>query len=72
MRQEGAKAELVIHEIAEEDAGDYTCVCGEHQTTAVLTVQGKTNLDLLFPNWELLSSPIRCSVFHGYLFNLIN
>uniref|UniRef100_A0A8U7MNR6 Obscurin, cytoskeletal calmodulin and titin-interacting RhoGEF n=1 Tax=Corvus moneduloides TaxID=1196302 RepID=A0A8U7MNR6_CORMO len=39
MRQEGPKAELVIHEIAEEDAGDYTCVCGEHQTTAVLTVQ---------------------------------
>ncbi|GAB0185061.1 obscurin [Grus japonensis] len=39
MRQEGTKAELVIHEIAEEDAGDYTCVCGEHQTTAVLTVQ---------------------------------
>ncbi|XP_008935253.1 PREDICTED: obscurin-like, partial [Merops nubicus] len=39
MRQEGTKAELVIHEIAEEDAGDYTCVCGEHQTTALLTVQ---------------------------------
>ncbi|XP_017602265.1 PREDICTED: obscurin isoform X2 [Corvus brachyrhynchos] len=39
MRQEGPKAELVIHEIAEEDAGDYTCVCGEHQTRAVLTVQ---------------------------------
>ncbi|XP_010078143.1 PREDICTED: obscurin, partial [Pterocles gutturalis] len=39
MRQEGTKAELVIHELAEEDAGDYTCVCGEHQTTAVLTVQ---------------------------------
>uniref|UniRef100_A0A674GNH5 Obscurin n=1 Tax=Taeniopygia guttata TaxID=59729 RepID=A0A674GNH5_TAEGU len=39
MRQEGLKAELVIHEIAEEDAGAYTCVCGEQQTTAVLTVQ---------------------------------
>uniref|UniRef100_A0A8B9EVW0 Obscurin, cytoskeletal calmodulin and titin-interacting RhoGEF n=1 Tax=Anser cygnoides TaxID=8845 RepID=A0A8B9EVW0_ANSCY len=39
MRQEGTRAELVIHEIAEEDAGDYTCVCGEHQTTAVLTVK---------------------------------
>lgn len=51
MRQEGTEAELVIHEIAEEDAGDYTCVCGEHQTTAVLTVQGKNYLDLLFPNF---------------------
>ncbi|XP_010016327.1 PREDICTED: obscurin-like, partial [Nestor notabilis] len=39
MRQEGTKAELLIHEVAEEDAGDYTCVCGEQQTTAVLTVQ---------------------------------
>lgn len=45
MRQEGTKAELVIHELAEEDAGDYTCVCGEHQTTAVLTVQGKNYFD---------------------------
>lgn len=44
MRQEGPKAELVIHEIAEKDAGDYTCVCGEHQTTAALTVQGKAIL----------------------------
>lgn len=48
MRQEGTRAELVIHEIAEEDAGDYTCVCGEHQTTAVLTVQGKTILTPYF------------------------
>uniref|UniRef100_A0A803VK92 Obscurin, cytoskeletal calmodulin and titin-interacting RhoGEF n=1 Tax=Ficedula albicollis TaxID=59894 RepID=A0A803VK92_FICAL len=39
MRQEGLKAELVIHEVAEEDAGDYSCVCGEQQSTAVLTVQ---------------------------------
>ncbi|OXB75204.1 UNVERIFIED_CONTAM: hypothetical protein H355_002737 [Colinus virginianus] len=39
MRQKGPKAELVIHGVAEDDAGDYTCVCGEHQTTAVLTVQ---------------------------------
>ncbi|KAF2987667.1 hypothetical protein EK904_013941 [Melospiza melodia maxima] len=39
MRQEGLKAELVIHGISEEDAGEYTCVCGEQQTAAVLTVQ---------------------------------
>jgi len=44
MRQEGPKAELVIRGVAEDDAGDYTCMCGEHQTTAVLTVQGKTDL----------------------------
>ncbi|XP_071285988.1 obscurin-like, partial [Agelaius tricolor] len=39
MRQEGLKAELVIHAVAEEDAGEYSCVCGEQQTAAVLTVQ---------------------------------
>lgn len=72
MRQEGLKAELVIHEIAEEDAGDYTCVCGEHQTTAVLTVQGKAIPDLLFPDWKPLSSALCCSVFHICLFILIN
>lgn len=44
MRQEGTKAELVIRGVAEDDAGNYSCVCGEHQTTAVLTVQGKTDL----------------------------
>lgn len=44
MRQEGPKAELVIRGVAEDDAGIYSCVCGEHRTTAVLTVQGKTDL----------------------------
>lgn len=72
MRQEGLKAELVIHEIAEEDAGDYTCVCGEHQTTAALTVKGKATPDLLFPDWKPLSSTLSCSMFHICLFILIN
>uniref|UniRef100_A0A8C5JE28 Ig-like domain-containing protein n=1 Tax=Junco hyemalis TaxID=40217 RepID=A0A8C5JE28_JUNHY len=53
MRQEGLKAELVIRGIAEEDAGEYTCVCGEQQTTAVLTVQGKAIPDLLSPAGNL-------------------
>ncbi|XP_025067418.1 obscurin isoform X17 [Alligator sinensis] len=39
IRQEGATAELVICDLDEKDAGDYTCVCGEYQTTAALTVQ---------------------------------
>lgn len=43
MRQDGAVAKLIIHELDVEDTGDYTCVCGDQQTTATLTVNGKTN-----------------------------
>uniref|UniRef100_A0A669QKL3 Obscurin n=1 Tax=Phasianus colchicus TaxID=9054 RepID=A0A669QKL3_PHACC len=38
MSQDGAVAKLIIHELDEEDAGGYTCVCGDQQTTATLTV----------------------------------
>lgn len=41
MSQDGAVAKLVIHELEEEDAGVYSCVCGDQQTTATLTVNGK-------------------------------
>uniref|UniRef100_A0A8B9M7M9 Obscurin, cytoskeletal calmodulin and titin-interacting RhoGEF n=2 Tax=Neoaves TaxID=3078114 RepID=A0A8B9M7M9_9AVES len=38
MSQDGAVAKLIIHELDMEDTGDYTCVCGDQQTTATLTV----------------------------------
>ncbi|XP_041423263.1 obscurin isoform X2 [Xenopus laevis] len=38
MRQEGLSAELLISNLEERDSGDYTCVCGDQQTTATLTV----------------------------------
>lgn len=41
MSQDGAVAKLIIHELDMEDTGDYTCVCGDQQTTATLTVNGK-------------------------------
>lgn len=41
MRQEGALAELEIRDLELQDAGDYTCVCGEQHSTASLTVKGK-------------------------------
>lgn len=44
MRLEGAIAELVVHDLDQKDTGNYTCVCGEHQTTAALTVHGNNIL----------------------------
>ncbi|XP_031759574.1 obscurin isoform X20 [Xenopus tropicalis] len=38
MRQEGFSAELLISNLEESDSGDYTCECGNQQTTATLTV----------------------------------
>lgn len=41
MRQDNALAELEICDLELQDAGDYTCVCGDQHTTASLTVNGK-------------------------------
>ncbi|XP_053324277.1 obscurin [Spea bombifrons] len=38
IRQEGAVSELIIRDLEPEDAGDYSCVCGEQQTTATVKV----------------------------------
>lgn len=36
-------AELTIQNLDTADTGNYSCVCGDQQTMAVLTVHGKTN-----------------------------
>lgn len=41
MRQEGTVVKLLIHDTELKDAGEYTCVCGERETTAALIVNGK-------------------------------
>jgi len=41
MRVKELQAELKILDLAPEDTGDYSCVCGEHRTTARLTVNGE-------------------------------
>lgn len=46
MRQDGVKVELAIHALELQDMGDYTCVCGEEQTTASLTVKGNIALQM--------------------------
>lgn len=44
MRQEGTVMKLLIHDAELKDAGEYTCVCGEQETTAALIVHGKKNI----------------------------
>lgn len=46
MRQKDVTAELVIHNLNESDAGDYTCVCGDKQSTASLAVHGNNQFHL--------------------------
>lgn len=41
MRQEGTVRKLLIQDVEVKDAGEYTCVCGEQETTAALIVHGK-------------------------------
>ena len=44
LRQEGAVCELEIRELTAEDAGEYSCVCGQERTSATLTVTGEDGL----------------------------
>ncbi|XP_073532982.1 obscurin [Phyllobates terribilis] len=37
--QEGSTYELMIHNLELKDSGTYTCLCGDQQTTAMITVQ---------------------------------
>ncbi|MBZ3888895.1 Obscurin [Sciurus carolinensis] len=39
LRQEGAVCELQIQDLAEEDAGEYLCMCGQERTSATLAVR---------------------------------
>jgi hypothetical protein len=41
LRQDGAVCELQICGLAMEDAGEYSCVCGQERTSATLTIKGK-------------------------------
>uniref|UniRef100_A0A8C6FVI4 Obscurin n=1 Tax=Moschus moschiferus TaxID=68415 RepID=A0A8C6FVI4_MOSMO len=41
LRQEGAVCELEIRELTVEDAGEYSCVCGQEETSAMLAIRGK-------------------------------
>ena len=36
--------ELEIRELTVEDAGEYSCTCGQEKTSAMLTVRGKDHV----------------------------
>ena len=44
LRQDGAMCELQIRDLAVEDTGEYSCVCGQEKTSATLSVKGKDHL----------------------------
>lgn len=44
IEQEGPFVELTIRDLDLADAGDYSCVCGDRQTTAALAVNGKKEI----------------------------
>ncbi|XP_074241569.1 obscurin isoform X21 [Saimiri boliviensis] len=48
LRQDGSRCELQIRDLAVADAGEYSCVCGQERTSAMLTVRGKA------PVWPAL------------------
>ena len=44
LRQEGAVCELEIRDLTVEDAGEYSCMCGQEKTSATLAVRGKDHV----------------------------
>ncbi len=40
LMQDGATVELKIADLRPEDAGQYTCVCGDNKTTANIKIKG--------------------------------
>ncbi|KAL7977784.1 hypothetical protein Chor_014591 [Crotalus horridus] len=56
MKKEGAIVELTIHDLDLKDAGDYTCISGDQQTTAVLTVNGEVYFGDHLPNLEWVAT----------------
>ena len=58
LRQEGAVCELEIRALTVEDAGEYSCMCGQEKTSAALAVRGKDHMD-----WHLAAALRLCSQF---------
>uniref|UniRef100_A0A4W2HDN4 Obscurin n=1 Tax=Bos indicus x Bos taurus TaxID=30522 RepID=A0A4W2HDN4_BOBOX len=64
VRQDGAVCELEIHDLTMEDAGEYSCICGQEKTSATLAVRGK---DRVWPHGleeatEGATAKLRCEL----------
>lgn len=71
MRQRDMLIELRIGDVKPEDSDIYTCICGNIETTAALTVNGRVSLYSKFPLDSLYLSGftnktfiLRCSTPH--------
>lgn len=63
MVQEGTSAELLVHGVEQEDAGEYTCDAGHTQSIARLSVRGE------LPVVGIRPSPLPLLKEHGMLFS---
>lgn len=50
MVQEGTTAELLVHGVEQEDAGEYTCDAGHTQSIARLSVRGELSVVGICPS----------------------
>lgn len=41
MRKKELQVEMKITDVSPDDTGDYTCICGEQMTKALITVNGE-------------------------------
>lgn len=65
MRKKDLGVEMKISDLSLEDAGDYTCVCGDHMTKATVIVNGGSDkhhslmFDKMFLqiSWSLFNIP---------------
>lgn len=71
LRQKGAMRELQIHGLTMSDAGEYSCVCGEEKTTAILTIKGKDHNWLSRSVWCCPNLNIICPSLRGIHFLVV-
>ena len=52
MKQKASVNELLISNVAQEDSGDYSCVCGEQKTSASVSIKGRNLFFTIMCFWS--------------------